>query len=48
MPWARAGPGWFPVRGFRAAPHVEQNAGAIAKGPFTAGQLAEIDQVLGR
>ncbi|WP_406460423.1 hypothetical protein OH768_37205 [Streptomyces sp. NBC_01622] len=34
--------------GFRAAPHVEQNAGAIAKGPLTAGQLAGVDQVLGR
>ncbi|MFJ6896233.1 hypothetical protein [Streptomyces hokutonensis] len=44
----RAGSGWFPVCGFRAASRVGQNAGAIAKGPFAAGQLAEIGQVLGR
>jgi len=47
-PWVRGGSGRFPVRGFRAVAQAEQNAGAIAKGPLAAGQLAEIDQVLGR
>jgi len=47
-PWVRGGSGRFPVRGFCAASYVGQNAGAVAKGPLAAGQLAEIERVLGR
>ncbi|MFC8515682.1 aldo/keto reductase [Streptomyces sp. NPDC057257] len=45
--WARS-PRTIPIPGFRSVAQAEQNAGAIEKGPLTAGQLAEIDQVLGR
>ncbi|MEV0910894.1 aldo/keto reductase [Streptomyces hokutonensis] len=45
--WARS-PRTVPIPGFRSVAQAEQNAGAIAKGPFTAEQLAEIEQVLGR
>jgi aryl-alcohol dehydrogenase-like predicted oxidoreductase len=45
--WARS-PRTVPIPGFRSVAQAEENAGAIAKGPLTAGQLAEVDQVLGR
>jgi len=45
--WARS-PRTVPIPGFRSVEQAEQNAGAIPKGPLTAGQLAEVDQVLGR
>lgn len=45
--WARS-PRTVPIPGFRSVAQAEQNAGAIAKGPLTAGQLVEVDQVLGR
>ncbi|MFJ9242948.1 aldo/keto reductase [Streptomyces sp. NPDC101776] len=45
--WARS-PRTVPIPGFRSVAQAEQNAGAIAKGPLTASQLAEVDRVLGR
>ncbi|MEW1771783.1 aldo/keto reductase [Streptomyces sp. NPDC086777] len=45
--WARS-PRTVPIPGFRSVAQAEQNAGAIAKGPLTAGQLAGIDRLLGR
>ncbi|MEV7685296.1 aldo/keto reductase [Streptomyces bungoensis] len=45
--WARS-PRTVPIPGFRTVAQAEQNAGAIAKGPLTAGQSAEIDRLLGR
>ncbi|MCF3134210.1 aldo/keto reductase [Streptomyces olivochromogenes] len=45
--WARS-PRTVPIPGFRSVAQAEQNAGAIAKGPLDAGQLAEIDRILGR
>ncbi|OLZ69360.1 aldo/keto reductase [Streptomyces sp. IMTB 2501] len=45
--WARS-PRTVPIPGFRSVAQAEQNAGAMAKGPLTPGQLAEIDHILGR
>ncbi|MGD1217721.1 aldo/keto reductase [Streptomyces krungchingensis] len=45
--WARS-PRTVPIPGFRSVAQAEENAGAIAKGPLTAGQLAEVDRLLGR
>lgn len=45
--WARS-PHTVPIPGFRSVAQAEQNAGAMAKGPLTAGQLADIDRILGR
>ncbi|MEU5083936.1 MULTISPECIES: aldo/keto reductase [Streptomyces] len=45
--WARS-PRTVPIPGFRTVAQAEENAGAIEKGPLTAGQLAEIDRLLGR
>ncbi|MFD7435549.1 aldo/keto reductase [Streptomyces sp. NPDC059861] len=45
--WARAAC-TVPIPGFRTVAQAEENAGALAKGPLTAGQLAEIDVILGR
>ncbi|MGF0172014.1 aldo/keto reductase [Streptomyces sp. Marseille-Q5077] len=45
--WARS-PRTVPIPGFRSAEQAEQNAGAIAKGPLTAGQMADVDRILGR
>ncbi|MFR0352233.1 aldo/keto reductase [Streptomyces sediminimaris] len=45
--WARS-PRTVPIPGFRSVAQAEQNAGALAKGPLSAGQLAEIDRILGR
>ncbi|MGP3939301.1 MULTISPECIES: aldo/keto reductase [Streptomyces] len=45
--WARS-PRTIPIPGFRTVAQAEENAGAIAKGPLTAGQLADVDRILGR
>ncbi|MEV7979489.1 aldo/keto reductase [Streptomyces sp. NPDC086519] len=45
--WARS-PRTVPIPGFRSVAQAEQNAGAMAKGPLTAEQMAEIDRLLGR
>ena len=45
--WARS-PRTVPIPGFRSVAQAEQNAGAIAKGPLTDRQLAEVDRLLGR
>ena len=45
--WARS-PLTVPIPGFRSVAQAEENAGALAKGPLTEDQLAEIDRVLGR
>ncbi|MEU6139091.1 aldo/keto reductase [Streptomyces sp. NPDC047081] len=45
--WARSAR-TVPIPGFRSVEQAEQNAGAMEKGPLTAGQLAEIDQFLQR
>lgn len=45
--WARS-PRTVPIPGFRSVAQAEQNAGALEKGPLTAGQMAEIDRILGR
>ncbi|MCI3270132.1 aldo/keto reductase [Streptomyces cylindrosporus] len=45
--WARS-PRTIPIPGFRSVAQAEQNAGAIEKGPLTADQLTEIDQILQR
>ncbi|MFJ9818057.1 aldo/keto reductase [Streptomyces sp. NPDC101151] len=45
--WARS-PRTVPIPGFRSVAQAEENAGAIAKGPLSAGQSAEIDRLLGR
>ncbi|MDL2079090.1 aldo/keto reductase [Streptomyces sp. GXMU-J15] len=37
-----------PIPGFRTVAQVEENAGAIGKGPLTPAQLKEIDGILGR
>ncbi|AUH43347.1 aldo/keto reductase [Streptomyces sp. CMB-StM0423] len=43
--WARS-PHTVPIPGFRTVAQAAQNAGALAAGPLTAGQLAEIDGLL--
>ncbi|MFI9543340.1 aldo/keto reductase [Streptomyces sp. NPDC052016] len=45
--WARS-PRTVPIPGFRSVAQAEENAGAIGKGPLTAGQVAEADRILGR
>ncbi|MGP4011495.1 aldo/keto reductase [Streptomyces sp. 4N124] len=45
--WARS-PRTVPIPGFRTVAQAEQNAGALAQGPLSAAQLAEIESVLGR
>ena len=45
--WARS-PRTVPIPGFRSVAQAEQNAGALAKGPLTAEQVAEVDRILGR
>lgn len=45
--WARS-PQTVPIPGFRSVAQAEENAGALAKGPLTADQVAGIDRVLGR
>ena len=45
--WAKS-PVTVPIPGFKTVRQVEENAGAMAFGPLTAEQLAEIDRILGR
>ncbi|MFI2199695.1 aldo/keto reductase [Streptomyces sp. NPDC020192] len=45
--WARS-PRTIPIPGFRSVAQAEENAGAIGKGPLTAGQLNEVERLLGR
>jgi aryl-alcohol dehydrogenase-like predicted oxidoreductase len=45
--WARS-PRTVPIPGFRTVAQVEENAAAMAAGPLTAAQLAEVDTLLGR
>ncbi|TDC76279.1 aldo/keto reductase [Streptomyces hainanensis] len=45
--WARS-PRTIPIPGFRTVVQAEENAGALAKGPLTETQLADVDLVLGR
>jgi aryl-alcohol dehydrogenase-like predicted oxidoreductase len=45
--WARS-PKTIPIPGFRSVAQSEQNAGALEKGPLTAGQLTEVDSLLER
>ena len=43
--WARR-PGTIPIPGCRTTGQVDENAGALAKGPLTAGPLDEISMIL--
>ncbi|TPQ19185.1 aldo/keto reductase [Streptomyces sporangiiformans] len=45
--WARS-PRTIPIPGFRSVAQAEENAGALIQGPLTAGQLNEIEDILGR
>ncbi|MEM7222393.1 MAG: aldo/keto reductase [Pseudomonadota bacterium] len=45
--WAR-GPHTLPIPGFRTEAQVRENAAAMAFGPLTAGQMEEIESLLGR
>ncbi|WP_149826403.1 aldo/keto reductase [Streptomyces tailanensis] len=45
--WARS-PHTVPIPGFRSVAQAEENAGALAKGPLTGDQMAEVDRILGR
>ncbi|MFG2131551.1 aldo/keto reductase [Streptomyces sp. NPDC048751] len=44
--WARS-PRTVPIPGFRSVAQAEENAGAIEKGPLTADQMAEVEDLLG-
>jgi aryl-alcohol dehydrogenase-like predicted oxidoreductase len=44
--WARS-PHTVPIPGFKTVAQVEENAGALAHGPLTAAQVAEIDSLVG-
>ena len=43
-----ASPLTVPIPGFKSVAQVQENAGAMAFGPLTAGQMNEIDDILGR
>jgi len=45
--WARS-TRTIPIPGFRTVAQAEENAGAIAKGPLSPQQMAEVDRILGR
>ena len=45
--WART-PRTLPIPGFRTIAQVEENCGAIAKGPLKPEQMREINALLGR
>ena len=45
--WGRT-PQTIPIPGFRTVEQVQENAAAMKFGPLTAGQMAEINQILGR
>ena len=45
--WARS-PNTIPIPGFKTVAQVEENCGALDKGPLTPAQMVEIDGILGR
>ncbi len=45
--WARD-PRTLPIPGFRTEAQVRENLGALAFGPLTPGEMAEVDRILGR
>lgn len=45
--WARSAI-TIPIPGFKTVAQVEENAAALRRGPLTAGQMAEIERILGR
>ena len=45
--WGRSGR-TVPIPGIRTVAQAEENAGAMAAGPLTPAQMAQVDQVLGR
>jgi aryl-alcohol dehydrogenase-like predicted oxidoreductase len=45
--WARS-PRTVPIPGFRTVAQVEENAGALANGPLTPAQFAEVERLLDR
>jgi aryl-alcohol dehydrogenase-like predicted oxidoreductase len=45
--WARS-PLTLPIPGFRSVAQVEENCGALAKGPLPADVMAEIERVIAR
>ncbi|MEU0910120.1 aldo/keto reductase [Streptomyces althioticus] len=45
--WARS-PRTVPIPGFRSVAQAEENAGALAKGPLTEQQMAEVERILQR
>jgi aryl-alcohol dehydrogenase-like predicted oxidoreductase len=45
--WARSGR-TVPIPGFKTVAQVEENCGALAKGPLTPEQMSEIDRILDR
>jgi aryl-alcohol dehydrogenase-like predicted oxidoreductase len=45
--WARS-PSTVPIPGFKTVVQVEENAGAMRFGPFSAAQMARIGKILGR
>ena len=45
--WARS-PVTVPIPGFKTVAQVEENCKAMAFGPLTPVQMAEIDRILGR
>jgi aryl-alcohol dehydrogenase-like predicted oxidoreductase len=45
--WARSG-ATIPIPGFKTVAQVEENAAALRRGPLIAGQMAEIERILGR
>ncbi len=45
--WARS-PRTVPIPGFRSVAQAEENAGALAKGPLSEGEMAEVERILRR
>jgi len=45
--WARSGQ-TIPIPGFKTAAQVAENAAALRRGPLTAGQMQEVERILGR
>lgn len=45
--WARS-PNTVPIPGFKSVAQVEENCGALTKGPLSSDQVAEIDRLLDR
>jgi len=45
--WARSGK-TIPIPGFKSVKQIEENAGALEKGPLSSEQMSEIEKILGR